>query len=371
VYKPYGIDLHHYDINSLYPYAMLNKMPTGKPYFLTSRLLLNMKITAKKLGLEILDLCFGFLLVEVNCPSTLERPVLPYRLKSGSLIFPTGKFKGVYFSEELKYYRKFGYTFNIIKGYNYDDNSISTPFSDYVTKLYTSRIEAKNLGNSAMDFLYKLLLNSLFGRLGINKTNIKSTMINSERLNDFIQHLDIVSVDEISNNFNLVKYIDSSESNKTLNVACAAAITTYARIKMSDAIVNNDVYYTDTDSIFIKNRLPVDMVDNSRLGYFKEEAFVNEGIFIEPKTYALSTSENKQIVKAKGVGSETFESIKAYYLHQFHEESNVVLPFIRSWRNLQVNVRSIKVSKHHIFDKRLKVLDQNNKWIATLPINID
>jgi hypothetical protein len=30
----YGTDLYYYDINSLYPYAMLNKMPCSYLYFI-------------------------------------------------------------------------------------------------------------------------------------------------------------------------------------------------------------------------------------------------------------------------------------------------------------------------------------------------
>lgn len=34
VYKPYGTGVYHYDVNSLYPYAMLNDMPVGTPKYL-------------------------------------------------------------------------------------------------------------------------------------------------------------------------------------------------------------------------------------------------------------------------------------------------------------------------------------------------
>ena len=50
-----------------------------------------------------------------------------------STIAPTGKWKGVYFSEELKNAEKYGYKIKIIKGFLFDKKLV---FSDYVDILY-------------------------------------------------------------------------------------------------------------------------------------------------------------------------------------------------------------------------------------------
>lgn len=52
---------------------------------------------------------FGFIEAYVVCPSHINRPFLPYRDKNNTFVFPTGKFVGVYYSEELKYARDLGY----------------------------------------------------------------------------------------------------------------------------------------------------------------------------------------------------------------------------------------------------------------------
>jgi hypothetical protein len=45
------------------------------------------------------------------------KPILLYRNDDGHIIFPIGSWTGVYFSEELKKVRKFGYIIKPIKGW--------------------------------------------------------------------------------------------------------------------------------------------------------------------------------------------------------------------------------------------------------------
>lgn len=100
----------YYDVNSLYPFSMTGvPMPIGQPqrysYFR---------------GHKLSDL-YGFIEAYVECPASFNKPMLPYRSsKSSVLLFPTGKFIGVYFSEELKYAETVGYTIVPFKGYIYE-----------------------------------------------------------------------------------------------------------------------------------------------------------------------------------------------------------------------------------------------------------
>ena len=47
------------------------------------------------------------------------------------------------------------------------------------------------------------------------------------------------------------------------NVGIASAVTAYARMHMIPFKLNNDVYYTDTDSLFLGNNLPDEQVTDS------------------------------------------------------------------------------------------------------------
>ena len=72
------------------------------------------------LSLDDLNDFFGFLEVEVECPINVTKPMLPVKYK-GKTIYPTGKWNGTYFSEEIKAVLalNLGYKFKIIKGYKF------------------------------------------------------------------------------------------------------------------------------------------------------------------------------------------------------------------------------------------------------------
>lgn len=72
----------------------------------------------------------------------MKRPFLPYRDSQNTLIFPTGHFVGVYYSEELKYARDLGYTIIPLKGYLFKKMDCS-PFESFVSDLFEKRQEAK------------------------------------------------------------------------------------------------------------------------------------------------------------------------------------------------------------------------------------
>ncbi len=120
VYKAWGLVVHYYDVNSLYPYAMKNPMPYN---------LIKIHNNMDNIKLENF---FGFIEVEVLCPVTMERPVLPYHL-DGKTIYPVGNWKGVYFSEELKAVVKLGYQIKLIKGYEFTKIDL---FGKYVNTFY-------------------------------------------------------------------------------------------------------------------------------------------------------------------------------------------------------------------------------------------
>lgn len=65
VYHPYGKNLYYYDINSLYPYAMLKDMPVGNPTYVE--------------GDIDLDNSFGFFYADIVTPSDIHIPILPVK----------------------------------------------------------------------------------------------------------------------------------------------------------------------------------------------------------------------------------------------------------------------------------------------------
>jgi len=69
---------------------------------------------------------------------------------------PLGKFSGWFFSEELYNAQKYGYNFEVLRGYTFESDYI---FKDYVEDLYNLRLTYPK--TDPMNFSAKLLLNSL------------------------------------------------------------------------------------------------------------------------------------------------------------------------------------------------------------------
>ncbi|GJV03534.1 DNA polymerase-like protein [Tanacetum coccineum] len=289
-YIPSGENLYYYDVNSLYPFVMKEyPMPGGVPVWYGN------------LEDRDLDGMLGFIEAYVVCPKTLKKPFLPFRDKNGVLIFPTGEFVGVYYSEELK-------------------------------------LEAKKSGNDALSYVYKILMNSLYGRFGINP---KSTITEG-----FPEEL-------CSPNLR--------------------SITAYARIYMYPYTSREDCYYTDTDSVVLSKPLPEEMISSSILGLFKLEDKIAQGYFLAPKTYYYKSEKGKEIIKYKGLPKN--EITPEWFRLQYADPA----------RKLQVEVEAnfrIEWSKLNIFKKDILVqvgLNQGTKriplyrggvWADTEPIDV-
>jgi DNA polymerase elongation subunit (family B) len=129
-------------------------------------------------------------------------------------------------------------------------------FEDFV--YYFNKIKEK--GNDYKTF-GKLMINSLYGRLGMREANTDSIIIKKEEYDIYYKKYKIIDFVEI-NDFLLIKIEISQEYKKNNkipktknNISLASAITSKARIKLYNAqqsVIKNGgrVLYSDTDSIF-------------------------------------------------------------------------------------------------------------------------
>ena len=65
-----------------------------------------------------------------------------------------------------------------------------------------------------------------------------------------------------------------------------------------------NLYYSDTDSIYIDSPLPEKFISNTRLGALKLEGIYDKATFLAPKVYALKIN-NEEIIKIKGLSKES------------------------------------------------------------------
>lgn len=367
-YKPFGKNLYYYDVNSLYPFVMKEfPMPGGVP------------VWHRNLEGMDLDSMFGFIEAYVECPKTINKPFLPYRNKENTLIFPTGEFVGVYFSEELKYARDIGYTVIPISGYLFERKE--SPFKDFVSSLFESRLEAKKEKNDAMAYVYKILMNSLYGRFGINPKSTITELSDENKKKHLLRYSDIIFCELLYEN----KYVISFHSNtdkgpdywkppENSAVQLAAAITAYARIYMYPYISREDSYYTDTDSVVLGQPIPDEEVSPSSLGKFKLEDFILEGYFLAPKSYYYKTKEKKDVLKFKG---PLKDHVRKDIFNTLYLNPDTKIP-VKNLRKFKVNIKDLTVREEERIDtlgiklgnKRNPVF-RSGDWVDSEPIDIE
>lgn len=369
-YKPNGENLYYYDVNSLYPYIMKSyPMPGGEP------------VWHGNLEGQDLENLYGFIEAYVECPHNITRPFLPYRDENKkTLIFPTGNFVGVYYSEELKYARDIGYRIIPLSGYLFEKMN-SSPFGSFVSSIFEKRQEAKSTCNDAMSYIYKILMNSLYGRLGINPKCTITEVCGLDRYNHLTKKSDFILADKLSDHYYIVTYwsntgqvSDSDWSPPRISaVQLAAAVTACARIHMYPYISRHDCYYTDTDSVVLGSPLPEEDISSTVLGKFKLESIVTKGFFLAPKSYSLLTQEGERIIKHKGlakslVNEEWFES-------QYADISRTKLTPVKSnfridWEKLNITKKETLVNLGiRVSNKREPVYD-NGLWVDTAPLDV-
>jgi DNA polymerase family B len=139
------------------------------------RQLFNRKNRGYKIYFHNLSGFYGFFYCKIIISNNLLYPILQiyHNSKDGlRTIAPLGEWEGIYFSEELYNAEKYGYKFEVLWGYIFESDYI---FKDFVDNIYILRLNYPK--SDPMNYIAKLLLNSLYGRFGMddNFTNTNKT----------------------------------------------------------------------------------------------------------------------------------------------------------------------------------------------------
>jgi len=302
--------LYCYDVNSLYPFVMMNtEMPVGKTYYFEGDI--------SKLNPDAL----GFYYVRVTAPSNLEHPILQTHVNNMTMS-PLGTWEMMIYSEEMKNAIKYGYKFEVLRGYYFESKKIV--FKEYISELYNLRLDYDK--SHPMNFIAKILMNSLYGRFGMSDSLGQTKIHDASKFNKMLAKAS-------DTNINLIKEVtrvrddhllvtsngdptstalgNLSKSKNNVNIAIASAITATARVNMSKYKNNPNfkLYYTDTDSLFT-NLNPKEMeelIPNSvgkGIGQLKLEYQINRAVFLAPKAYYLELIDGSKVVKIKGLNSK-------------------------------------------------------------------
>jgi hypothetical protein len=273
VYKGYGKNLYYYDINSLYPLVMLEKMPAGFP-LRTKKYMLN-KI--------------GFYKIELLQKYESHISILVKKTKKGNY-YVNGKKGDIFYliSCEIEELKNLKIKFKVLDGYYFTDKEYL--FNDYVNHYYKIKQETKD---EVERYISKLMLNSLYGKMG-QKLYGQSIEVDKGQ-GDFPVY------DEV----NGLLLVDKKRHIKFKGVYIASYITALARMKhynLMKSIGFEHIYYCDTDSIITDKQIKI----GTKIGDVKLVDKIKEGIFLLPKTYGYKTFDSKEYIHFKGFKNEYF-----------------------------------------------------------------
>jgi hypothetical protein len=255
-------DITVFDVNSLYPYAMLT---TAVP------------VSDRGVWTDTFDPglsgCY-------NIRFRQNDTSIPAILMVGGLGAYTGE--GTYFSPEIALLKECDpkAEIEIVSGYVFLDSA--KLFQDYVNRLYSLRLQDKD---GPISLMAKFLLNSLYGKFAQNPVRTKIVEVpNFDDLYALCEDgADITPInDELG-----VYGIKTEHAAAFEHVGIAGMITSQARVILYKGILNagiNNVVYCDTDSVHVSGLCSLPISD--KIGGWKKE-FEGEGTYVGKKLYAL------------------------------------------------------------------------------------
>jgi hypothetical protein len=242
-------DLTWTDINSLYPSVMLDKFPD--------------------VSAEHNDLCeYGVAGVTIKIPECFVAP-LPYRRDDGSIYFPIGTVSGVWTCHEIRSAVDNGA--EILKLHDCVGSNVGQAYySKFVRHFYRERLKTDS---PAKKLFYKLVMNNLYGQLGMK---------------GFIQEVQPIQDGKSGILFGNRMLVERrSNLPNHVNYLHAAHVTSYGRLKLLEYLRKLDrrMIYCDTDSTIFTGESPFEC--GNELGQMKLEAKGEHCECFLPKTYVF------------------------------------------------------------------------------------
>lgn len=315
------------DINSMYPSIMVSERVPCKLLWCSSN-----KMESEKLRTIYDSFKKDFLLIakcRVRIPSkyayVLTNDVIDGEKKA---VLACGEMIVTKCSPELDFIEKHGRIEEFIDLAIYEGNVL---FKDYTEFFYQQRLNAKAENNGAQQQLCKLMLNSLYGKWG-QKDSFKHEVEENSFMAS-VAHNIMENEGEIGEVFNCetgkwsnfipigskLFEVESTEKNsKDSFVAIASFITSYARLKLAEYILQagrENVFYMDTDSLFVNKagyeRL-LSVIDPNKLGYLKVEDSSDNVIINGPKNYQFGDERKLKGVRRGSKPKETTDFYEVY-----------------------------------------------------------
>jgi hypothetical protein len=281
--------IYYYDIVSSYPRSMQNELPLYFKGFFPPP-------TRKRESDLIRYLSYsGITEATVKIPKCQVGP-LPIR-HAGLLAFPYGTTRGRWTNIELMAAFERGAEITPHSQARFE----AVPFlRNFVDTFYALRIQATLERDPFRRYAYKILLNSLYGKLveTIDRSAYVSSSFEIQRAKKNGSQI-------LSTKIPGVYCIKSQEEGPFRHVAAGAYVTAYSRLRLLEGLeaaikVGGNVYYCDTDSIMTDVRLPAELQGNE-LGQWKHEYTFTDVEILLPKVYRATCEDGSVIYRCKGV----------------------------------------------------------------------
>lgn len=273
-YQAGKADVRVYDANSLYPTVMASvKVPVGAGGGWT-------------FAYDGYDGLYELTYIQTN---QTVKPVL--RDETTNDFTYVGS--GVYCKPEIDLLLEMGGTISVMRGFVFD--RMAYLFRDFIEDAYHARLEAKRHGDDALSYVYKILMNSLYGKFGQKEIGEKIVYWDTAKMDE---ELEKGTVFYEKGDFCIVEEVRNSE---TTFVSIAAYITSEARVRLyrqmaAAQLLGGTLWATDTDSIHVSG---VTMSEGDGLGEWKLE-YQGKAVYLGKK---LNAKENGKIT-AKGIGKD-------------------------------------------------------------------
>lgn len=227
-----------------------------------------------------------------------------------------------------------------------------------------------------MYLIAKILMNSLYGRFGLNPYLNSHTFIKKDEYDSFMNN-HRGKLTEISDfgTHKLVSIINEFHENDrgiAANVAVAIAITSNSRGIMNVIKNSNDfnLYYTDTDSGIIDSELPTELVDSKKLGKWKLEGEYLYFVSLGPKMYGAIDIFGNAYTKVKGFKNAVDIEVLDNLLNKdYGKEKLSQNKWFKKITMSEITERNSVFSLRPTDNKRVLIYD-NNILTSTKPIKL-
>ena len=264
-FRPGKHEVFSFDVNSLYPSVMRkSKFPVGTPYVALS--FHPEKIGVYHVRFEQTDRTIPPILWEKNEINGLEF------VYSGD---------GYFFDPEIKLALEHGIRIDIIKGYVWMQSVYL--FKEFVDHYYALRMANKG---TAIEYVVKLLLNSLYGKFGQKENKKILKRLDGEGLKKALSMG--LRVEPYLPSKGLYEVTEPRPINHRI-INLAAQVTSLGRVELAKQIIAHPgtIVYCDTDSLHLTEKLPRKLISKKKLGKWKREDS-GEGIYTGRKQYSIN-----------------------------------------------------------------------------------